>query len=111
MDLARKIAFLAQDTQKNKADIKDLQYQMEELTETVRQMAYEMQRDRENQAHERGNLLPRLEVVLLRSEQRRLTAGAHPDFCERIRTNKHHRWRKREGTGSGGTAAGDLGSG
>ena len=35
-DLAKKIAFLAQDTQKNKADIKDLQNQMEELTEAVR---------------------------------------------------------------------------
>ena len=36
LDLAKKLAFLAQDTQKNKADIKTLQNQIEELTETVR---------------------------------------------------------------------------
>ncbi len=33
LDLAKKIVFLTQDTQKNKADIKNLQHQMEELTE------------------------------------------------------------------------------
>ncbi len=80
LDLARKIAFLAQDTQKNKADIKDLQNQMEELTETVRQMAHEMQRDRENQAHEREKLLLRLEVALLRSEQRHLGGRGEIDL-------------------------------
>jgi predicted nucleic acid-binding Zn-ribbon protein len=79
-DLAKKIAFLAQDTQKNKADIKDLQHQMEELTETVRQMAHNIQRDRENEAHEREKLLLRLEVALLRSEHRTLTGRSEPGF-------------------------------
>ncbi len=73
LDLAKKIAFLAQDTQKNKADIKDLQNQMEELTDTVRQMAYDARRGRENEANEREKLLLRLEVALLRSERRTLT--------------------------------------
>ena len=77
-DLAKKIAFLAQDTQKNKADIKDLQHQIEELTETVRQMAYDIQRDRENESHEREKLLLRLEVALLRSERRALTGKSEP---------------------------------
>ena len=73
MDLARKIAFLAQDTHKNKADIKTLREQMEELTEAVRQMSNDIRRDRENEAHEREKLLLRLEVALLRSERRTLT--------------------------------------
>ncbi len=77
-DLAKKIAFLAQDTQKNRADIKDLQNQMEELTETVRQIAYDTRRDRENEAHEREKLLLRLEVALLRSERRALMGRAEP---------------------------------
>ena len=77
-DLAKKLAYLAQDTQKNKADIKTLQNQIEELTETVRQMAYDNRRDRENEAHEREKLLLRLEVVLLRSERRTLTGKSDP---------------------------------
>lgn len=72
-DLAKQITFLAQDTQKNKESIKELQNQMEELTETVRQIAYEMRRDRENATHEREKLLLRLEVALLRSERRTVT--------------------------------------
>ena len=78
LDLAKKLAFLAQDTQKNKADIKTLQNQIEELTETVRQMAYDNRRDRENEMHEREKLLLRLEVVLLRSERRTLTGKSDP---------------------------------
>lgn len=60
VDLVKKVAFLTQDTQKNKADIKVLQDQMEALTEAVRQMAYDIRRDRENEAHEREKLLLRL---------------------------------------------------
>ncbi len=78
LDLAKKIAFLAQDTQKNKADIKDLQNQMEDLTETVRQMAHDIRRARENEAHEREKLLLRLEVALLRSERRTLAGRSEP---------------------------------
>lgn len=51
---------------------------MEELTETVRQIAFDMRRDRENEAHEREKLLLRLEVALLRSERRTLTGKAEP---------------------------------
>jgi predicted nucleic acid-binding Zn-ribbon protein len=80
LDLAKKITFLAQDTQKNKTDIKDLQNQLEELTVVVRQMAYEMRRDRENEVHEREKLVLRLEVALLRSERRNLTGRSEPAF-------------------------------
>lgn len=72
-DLIKKVATLTQDTQKNKTDIKTLQDNLTELAETVRQMQHEMQRDRENEAHEREKLLLRLEVALLRAERRTLT--------------------------------------
>lgn len=80
LDLAKKVFFLAQDTQKNKADISELQHQMEELTEAVRQMAYDIRRDRENETHEREKLLLRLEIALMRSERRNLTAMAGPNL-------------------------------
>ena len=80
LDIVKKVAFLTQDTQKNKADIKELQGQMEEMAETIRRMAHEIQRDRENQAHEREKLLLRLEVALLRSEQRRVSGRVEADL-------------------------------
>lgn len=72
-ELIKKVATLTQATDKNKADIKVLQDQMAALTDTVRDMAHEMQRDRENQAHEHEKLLLRLEVALLRAERRAVT--------------------------------------
>ena len=72
-DLAKRIAFLVQDTQKNKADIKELQERMQDLIEELREMRFENQRDRENAAHEHEKLLLRLEVILLRAERRTLT--------------------------------------
>lgn len=75
LDLFKRVASLTQDTQKNKADIKDLQGDLEALTETVRQMRDDMRRDRENQAHEWEKLLLRLEIALLRAERRPLTGS------------------------------------
>ena len=77
-DFAKRIAFLTQDTQKNKTDIAELQKQVQELTEKMRQMAYENRRDRENAAHAHENLLLRLENALLRSERRTLTGKDAP---------------------------------
>ena len=77
-DFAKRIAFLTQDTQKNKTDIADLQKQVQELTEKMRQMAYENRLDRENAAHAHENLLLRLENALLRSERRTLTGRNDP---------------------------------
>lgn len=77
-ELIKKVATLTQATDKNKADIKVLQDQMTALTDTVRDMAQDMQRDRENQAHEYEKLLLRLEVTLLRAERRTLTGQEAP---------------------------------
>ena len=85
VDLGKKVFTLTQDTQKNKEDMKALQIQVEKLTEAVRLLATEQQRDRDNAAHERDNaaherekLVLRLEVALLRSERRLLGAGEAP---------------------------------
>jgi len=77
-DFAKRIAFLTQDTQKNKTDIAELQKQVQELTDKMRQMAHENRRDRENAAHEHEKLLLRLEVTLLRAERRTLTGRSDP---------------------------------
>ncbi len=77
-DLAKRIAFLVQDTQKNKADIKELQERMQDLIEELREMRFENRRDRENAAHEHEKLLLRLEVTLLRAERRTLTGKNDP---------------------------------
>ena len=71
-DFIKQIAFLTQDTQKNKDDIKQLQRAVQELTEEIRQIKIDNRRDRENAAYERENLLLRLEVTLLRSGQKGL---------------------------------------
>lgn len=72
-DFIRQIAFLTIDMQKSKADITQLQEQMQEVLEEIRQIEVDSQRDRENAAHEHEKLLLRLEVALLRSERRTLT--------------------------------------
>jgi hypothetical protein len=72
-DYAKRIAFLTQDMQKNKAEIAKLQEQVQWLIEKMRQANFDSQRDRENAAHEQEKLLLRLEVALLRSERRTLT--------------------------------------
>ncbi len=79
-DLAKRIAFLVQDTQKNKADIKELQERMQDLIEELREMRFENRRDRENAAHEHEKLLLRLEVILLRAERRTLTGKSDPSL-------------------------------
>ena len=73
IDFTKRIAFITQDTQKNKADIAKLEEKVQWLMEKMQQATFESQRDRENAAHEHEKLLLRLEVALLRSERRTLT--------------------------------------
>jgi len=71
---AKWLVLLAQETRQNRADIKELQQQLEELTTAVQALAYEVRRSKENESHEREKLVLRLENELLRFEQR-LIAG------------------------------------
>jgi uncharacterized protein YoxC len=65
---------LAEDTAQNKAAIKELQLQVEDLTDKVQLLAFHFQSLAEREAQEREKLELRLENALLRFE-RRLPGG------------------------------------
>ena len=56
-------------TEKNVADIKEQEHTINRLTAAVQQIAFEQQRQRENEVHEREKMALRLENILLRSER------------------------------------------
>src|SRR5579871_164330 len=56
-------------TEKNSADIKEQERTIKDLTAVVQRLAYELERQRENEIHEREKLTLRLENILLRSER------------------------------------------
>ena len=60
------ILFLAQETRQNRADIKELQDEVEKLTVAMQRLAYEIQRNKENEAHEREKIFLKLENEVLR---------------------------------------------
>jgi len=73
-DYLRQIFLVQQETQKNKADIaelrqelKDVQKELRNLTAAMQQIAHEVIRNHQNEAHEREKMALRLEVQLLRS--------------------------------------------
>ena len=72
------LVLLAQEVRKNRADIKELQNQFEELTTVVQEMAFEVRRNKENETHEREKLVLKLENAMLKFE-RRLTSGKAKD--------------------------------
>jgi len=77
-DFIKQIASLTLDTQRNKAEIKQLQEQMQEVLDELRQIQFDNRRDRENAVYERENLLLRLEVTLLRAGQKGLIVTETP---------------------------------
>jgi archaellum component FlaC len=77
MELARLLWSLGQETQENKQAIKELREELNrrderlrELTQIVQQLAFELQRLKENEAHEREKWALRTENALLRLERR-----------------------------------------
>ena len=61
---------LFEETAQNKAALKELQLEVEQLTDKVQLLAFELQRVAERDAHEREKLALRLENELLRFERR-----------------------------------------
>ncbi len=51
-------------------EIKELRQELDDLTSAVERLAYEVRRNRENEAHEREKLVLRLENELLKFEHR-----------------------------------------
>lgn len=70
IELGSKLFSLTRQTEQNTADIKELREQVRSLSAVVERLAYELQRTRENEAHEREKIALRLENTLLRFERR-----------------------------------------
>ena len=68
-ELTTQLLGLAKDTKDNKDSIKAVQARLETVTDTLKQVIYELQRLKENEAHEREKMSLRLENVQLRSER------------------------------------------
>ena len=57
----RDTVFLSEQARRNTEEIKELRKRMEDLTLAVERLAFEIQRTRENEAHEREKLVLRLD--------------------------------------------------
>ncbi len=73
-DLFRLVLNLGEDLRQNRADVERLEQEVRELTLMVHRLAFEVQRVRENEAHEREKLELRLKVQVLESG-RQLPSG------------------------------------
>jgi archaellum component FlaC len=58
---------LSEDLRDNRAHLERLEQEVRDLTSVVRQLAFELQRTRENQAHELEKIELRLRLELLQS--------------------------------------------
>ena len=74
LSLAARFWRLADESHRNSTEIKELRQQLDELTDKVHALAFELRRVAEHDGHEREKLALRLENELLRFE-RRLPAG------------------------------------
>ena len=74
----KQLLLLTQQTEQNRVEIKELRQELDDLTSAVELLAYEVRRDRENEAHEREKLVLRLQNELLKFE-RRLPGKVDPD--------------------------------
>ena len=69
VDAVRQMLFLLRDVEQNKEAIATLKEQLAETNQVVRQLAVEVQRNKETEQHEREKLVLRLENALLRFER------------------------------------------
>ena len=66
----KKLLLLKEQTDKNTSDLKELQREFKELTAVVQHLIYEVRGNRNEEAHERENMMLRLENELLKFERR-----------------------------------------
>ena len=76
-EITKQLLGLAKDTQDNKDSIKAMQAHLETVTDTLKQVIFELQRLKENEAHEREKMGLRLENALLRSERNLLPGSTN----------------------------------
>ena len=68
-DVTKQLLGLSKDTQDNKDDIKAMQTRLDNINDILKQVIFELQRLKENEAHEREKMALRLDNVLLRSDR------------------------------------------
>ncbi len=73
-DLLSKVATLTKDTDRNSQEIKEIRAEIRDIYSKLERLAYEIQKTREEDRHEREKLALRLENELLKFE-RRLPSG------------------------------------
>lgn len=66
-NFGRMLFNLSEDLKANRANVERLEQEVRDLTAVVRQLAFELQRTRENQAHELEKTELRLKLELLQS--------------------------------------------
>ena len=64
IQVIRDVVFVSEQSRRNTEEIKELRKRIEDLTLVVERLAFEIQRTRENEAHEREKLVLRLENPL-----------------------------------------------
>lgn len=73
-DLLSKVATLTKDSDRNSQEIKEIRAEIRDIYSMMERLAYEIQKTREEDRHEREKLALRLENELLKFE-RRLPSG------------------------------------
>lgn len=80
-DMAKRLLLLAEDTKRNRDEIKELRQELRNLTAAVERLAYELHRVSEKDDHEREKIELKLDNALLRFE-RRLSSGKKGEKSE-----------------------------
>ena len=75
LETIKLVFHFGEELQRNRADIEALQEEMRTLTAAMQRVVFELQRQSENEAHEREKLALRFEIQQLRS--------AHPPTQEK----------------------------
>ena len=70
IEAVQKLLFLVRDTQENTADIEKLNKDLKHLTAKVEALAFEIERLKQHESHEREKFALQVENVLLRFERR-----------------------------------------
>jgi hypothetical protein len=74
-EFGKQLLTLKSQVEKNTQDIEELRQDLKNLTSAVQKLAYVVNRNSENDSHEREKLVLRLENALLKFERRFLLGG------------------------------------
>jgi hypothetical protein len=79
-EFGKQLLTLKSQVEKNTQDLKELRQDLKNLTAAVQKLVYVVNRNSENDSHEREKLILRLENALLKVERRFLLGGRNdPD--------------------------------